>query len=512
LSTPRIERYEIQREIGRGGMAIVYLARDPERARAVAIKVLPREFMFSPKFRARFEREAKVMTSLQIPGIVPVYDFGEYEGQSYLVMQYMVGGGLNERLLGGPLSLAESSDILNYISPALDEAHRRKMIHRDLKPGNILFDEANRAYLADFGVVKLTEGQSITITTQGGIVGTPAYMSPEQVMGKDELDGRSDVYALGVILYQMLSGHVPYKSDTPMGQAMMHIVEPLPELRTIRPDLPEETQTIVATAMAKNKEDRYPTAQALAAAVGSLAARSGAAAAVPVPKSKNKFPIALLLVGLLVVLCFISVGAGAAYIISNGGDQDATSTATLETLTDTPDTETKMVVTMEAPSTAAIILPGGLTRTRSSDLDAQGASGILPTLRATSGGVGADANGTQESAPTQMATNTRPQDAPSGPTLTSQPATSTPELPPLATNTPEPPPPATNTPEPATNTPEPPTNTPEPPTDTPEPPTAEPPTNTPLPAPTATPFPTIPPTPSQFPTLPPPPPTPTPSP
>jgi serine/threonine-protein kinase len=131
-------------------MAIVYLARDPDRSRAVAIKVLPREFMFSPKFRARFEREAKVMISLQIPGIVPVYDFGEYEGQSYLVMHYMVGGGLDEKLLGGPISLAESSEILSYISPALDEAHRRKMIHRDLKPGNVLFDESNRAYLADF--------------------------------------------------------------------------------------------------------------------------------------------------------------------------------------------------------------------------------------------------------------------------------------------------------------------------------------------------------------------------
>jgi hypothetical protein len=292
-----------------------------------------------------------------------------------------------------------------------------------------------------------------------------------------------------------------------MGQAMMHIVEPLPDLRTVRPDLPAEAQTIIATAMAKNKEDRYPTAQALAAAVGDLVSRTGAAAAVPIPKSKNKLPIALLLAGLLVVLCFISVGAGAAYFLSSGGDQDVTATSTMASQTGIPEIESEPLNTMGAPATAAIILPGRLTRTRLSDLDIQGASGSLPTLRATSAGVGADALRTRESTPTQSATNTRPQAAPPGSTATSQSASNTPEPPSPATSTPEPP---ANTPEPPTNTPEPPTNTPEPPTNTPEPPTntPEPPTYTPEPAATQTPYPTLPPppaTPTNWPTLPPPP-------
>ncbi|MFN2188469.1 MAG: serine/threonine protein kinase [Candidatus Promineifilaceae bacterium] len=488
MSTAKIERYEIQREIGRGGMAIVYLARDPQHARAVAIKVLPKEFMFSPKFRARFEREAKVMISLQIPGIVPVYDYGDYEGQSYLVMHYMAGGSLTDRLLRGPLSLAESAAILDGIAPALDEAHRRKMIHRDLKPGNVLFDESNRPYLADFGVVKLSEGYSMTITTQGGIVGTPAYMSPEQVMGKDELDGRSDVYALGVILYQMLSGQVPYHSETPMGQAMMHVVEPLPDIRTVRSDLPAEAQAIIAKALAKNREDRYPTAGALAAAVRNLAGKMGAAAPPPKPKRDRKLPIAAVLLAALALFCFLSVGAGAAFMLLTGSD-DATATATLIAPTVMQENTAARAVTVGAPETAAILMPGGSNDSGSVDSELQGALESAPTLRATGTDTGAGSADEIVPSATRSATNTRPAAAPSGPTATSQPSGNTPQPP---TNTPLPP---TNTPEPAptsappTNTPVPPTNTPAPPTNTPVPPTNTPvpPTNTPFPAPTITP-------------------------
>jgi serine/threonine protein kinase len=449
MTNPKVGRFELQREIDRGGMAVVYLARDPQLGRAVALKILPREFMFSPKFRARFEREAKVLVSLQIPGIVPVYDFGEHEGQPYLVMRYMVGGDLTNRIRQGPMSITESAEILSRIAPALDEAHRRGLIHRDLKPGNVLFDEENIAYLADFGVVKLTEDQSMTLTTQGGVIGTPAYMSPEQVMGKDELDGRSDIYALGAILYQMLTSQVPYKSDTPMGQAMMHVVEPLPDVQEARPELPPEAQEIIEKAMAKDRADRYPTAGALAEAVNDLARESGETpvAAVPVKRESKKLPLVALLGGLFAVLCLIAVVAGGAFLLTSDTEEEPTITPTKIPATDTPEITLEPSKTLGAPATAAIILPGNptSTATETGETTSQGSPGLLPTLRATPTEVTPTATNTRRFIPTAIPTDT-PQPPPP------------PTNPPPPPNTPVPPPPPTNTPEP----PEPPTNTPPP--------------------------------------------------
>jgi serine/threonine protein kinase len=445
MTTPKIGRFELQREIDRGGMAVVYLARDPRLNRAVALKILPREFMFDPKFRARFQREAKVLVSLQIPGIVPVYDFGEHEGQPYLVMRYMAGGDLTQRIRSGPLSLSGSAEILTRIAPALDEAHRRGLIHRDLKPGNILFDEENQSYLADFGVVKLTADNSVTLTTQGGVIGTPAYMSPVQVMGKDELDGRSDVYALGAILYQMLTSHVPYKSDTPMGQAMMHVIEPLPDVREVRPELPPEAQKIIEKAMAKDRTDRYPTAKALATAVSDLAIKIGEipAAAIPVQKRKRKLPLAVLLGGLFAVLCLIVVGAGAAYFVTSDQEEEATNTPTRVRVTDTPEITIKPTMTLRPPATAAIILPGVASATEPVDVVTVNSPGLLPTLRPTLTEVTLTATNTRVFIPTAVPTNT-----PQPPPPTNPPPQNTPEPPPPPTNTPAPPAPPTNTPPP----------------------------------------------------------------
>lgn len=264
-----IGRYRIQAELGRGGMSTVYLAHDPHFEREVAIKLLPVELSHHPTFRRRFEREAKVVAALADPAIVPVYDFGEEKGQPFLVMRFMTGGSLTDRLHQGPLSLADAAFILARLAPALDEVHAHKVVHRDLKPSNILFDQRGEPYISDFGTVKMSKATT-QLTDTGGAVGTPAYMSPEQIQGETELDGRSDIYTLGIILYEMLSGKHPYQSNTPIAVAVKHMFEPTPRILDSRPDLPPEIQTIVNKAMAKHPQDRYETAVAFAQAVCTL--------------------------------------------------------------------------------------------------------------------------------------------------------------------------------------------------------------------------------------------------
>jgi serine/threonine-protein kinase len=214
MSTLKFGRYGIKSELGRGGMATVFHAYDPSFERDVALKVLPPGFLHDPQLRTRFEREAKMIASLEHPSIVPVYDFGDQEGQPYIVMRYMSGGSLAERLAQGALSLEETSRIISRLAQALDAAHARGIIHRDLKPGNVLFDQYGNAFLSDFGIARISQQEGATLTGSA-IVGTPTYMSPEQVQGDKAIDRRSDIYALGVMAYQMLTGKAPYHADTP---------------------------------------------------------------------------------------------------------------------------------------------------------------------------------------------------------------------------------------------------------------------------------------------------------
>lgn len=265
----KIGRYQIEGEIGRGGMATVFRAYDPRFERQVAIKVLPREFMHDPEFRARFNREAKTIATLEHPAIVPVYDYGEDDGLLYLVMRYMPGGSLADKLENGPLSIEASAEILQRLGSALDRAHSQGIIHRDLKPGNVLFDQYGDAFLADFGIVRVT-GSASNLTASGSLVGTPMYMSPEQVYGDKELDGRSDIYALGIILFQMLTGHLPYEADTPAKLMMKHILDPVPALLTDRPDLPAEAEAVVSRALAKERDDRFDTASDFSTALSAV--------------------------------------------------------------------------------------------------------------------------------------------------------------------------------------------------------------------------------------------------
>ena len=275
MQPQHIGRYEIKRELGRGGMATVYLAHDPHFNRDVAIKVLPPQFMHDPMFLARFKREAQTIAALEHETIVPVYDFGEADGQPFLVMRYLSGGSLVERIARGALPVAEASTIVQRIGLALDEAHSKGIIHRDLKPGNILFDHHGNAFLSDFGIVKLAE--STTTFTGNNIVGTPAYMSPEQARGDANLDRRSDVYALGAILFEMLSGQQPYQADTPMGVAVMHITEPVPRITSVKQDIPTAYEAIIMQAMDKNPDKRFATAGEFALAVSGVSGHKQAA-------------------------------------------------------------------------------------------------------------------------------------------------------------------------------------------------------------------------------------------
>jgi predicted Ser/Thr protein kinase len=278
MSVQTIGRYEVKRELGRGGMSTVYHAYDPRFKRDVAIKVLPREFLHDPLFRARFEREAETIAALEHPAIVPVYDFGEDDGQLYLVMRYMGGGSLADRIEKGPLSLSRTVAILHRLAPALDKAHSLGVVHRDLKSANILFDEDDNSFLSDFGIAKLTE-TSFGLTGTGSMIGTPAYMSPEQARGDPGVDGRSDLYSMGVILFEMLTGELPFEADTPMGIAIKHITDPVPRVLHFQPDLPPRCEAVILRAMNKEPNNRYENTEAMvaelsAAVSGDLSGRS----------------------------------------------------------------------------------------------------------------------------------------------------------------------------------------------------------------------------------------------
>jgi serine/threonine protein kinase len=264
-------RYEIRGELGRGGMATVYHAYDPHFQRDVALKILPRVFMHDEQFRERFIREARAVAALEHWAIVPVHDYGEQDEQPFFVMRYMPGGSLLDRIRQGGLPLEEVTPTIERIAAALDFAHRKDVIHRDVKPANILFDESGDAYLSDFGIVKLTEATAQL--TGSGMVGTPSYMAPE-MMQRGGITPLIDVYALGVTLFQALSGMPPYEAATPMGTALAHTTQPIPNIVDCCPDLPGGIQAVIEGALAKDSADRYQSAGALAADLCRIASQA----------------------------------------------------------------------------------------------------------------------------------------------------------------------------------------------------------------------------------------------
>ncbi len=254
-------QYQVVRELGRGGMGVVFLARDVALHRAVAIKVLRHEYVASEDHRERFRREARLTARLNHPGVVPVYTFGERGDLVYIVMQYVHGESLAERLrTGGRLPADEAAQVLYDLAETLDYAHREGMIHQDLKAENVLIERGTgRARLTDFGVAKLRDSGPDE-WGRAHAFGTPHYMSPEQAVGEADIDGRSDLYSLGVLGYLMLAGTLPFHGNSFAVLAAQHVVHAPPALADLAPDAPAGMVQAIERCLAKERDDRWKTA------------------------------------------------------------------------------------------------------------------------------------------------------------------------------------------------------------------------------------------------------------
>ena len=247
--------YRLINEIGKGGMAIVWKAYHAAMDRYVAIKMLPYQFAQREEFLARFRQEAHVIAKLEHPHILPVYDYGESEDMPYLVMRLLEAGTLTERIMAGSLPLTEIDRIFTQLAEALEYAHEKGVIHRDVKPSNAMLDSRGEIFLTDFGIAKIAES-AVQLTATGTITGTPEYMSPEQAQGM-KIDQRTDIYSLGVVLYEMLTGQVPYHAETPIAVILMKIQNPLPPPSVVNPDIPDPLESVLLKALTKEPQDRF---------------------------------------------------------------------------------------------------------------------------------------------------------------------------------------------------------------------------------------------------------------
>src|ERR687895_994919 len=254
--------YEIGNELGRGGMGIVYRAKDRRLKRAVAIKVLPPELSYRSEIRSRFLREAETAAQLSHPNIVPIYTVDEEGGIVYFVMACVDGLNLARKLHEhGRLPVADTRRILRQVGEALAYAHGRGVIHRDIKPDNILLDsDTGRAMVTDFGIARAVQEGDSRLTATGVAIGTPAFMSPEQAAGDKEIDGRSDLYSLGVVAYQMLTGELPFSAGSTTSMLMKQLTERPVPVEQKRPEVPPDFAATVMTLLEKEPERRFPSA------------------------------------------------------------------------------------------------------------------------------------------------------------------------------------------------------------------------------------------------------------
>jgi serine/threonine-protein kinase len=369
--------YRLEQIIGRGGMGIVYLAEQVHLGRKVALKVLPPKLAGDRVFRERFMRESRIAASLDHPNVIPIYDAGEGGGHLYIAMRHVEGPDLGRVLeREGHLSAGATLFILEQVAGALDAAHRRNLIHRDVKPANVLVDEeAERVYLTDFGVAKDRAGVGLTKT--GFFVGTVAYAAPEQIEG-GSLDGRADVYALGCLFYECLTGSPPFERDEEVAVMHAHLLDPPPLVTSRRPSLPQQLDHVVARAMAKSPEDRYATCSELVTAahdaaverrpasglerpapeaVPSTRAADRAAAATPPRSEQREHRSSVppptraegpsrgtrkrwLLPGIAVLIALAGAGTTAAFLLTGGEDSGkagAGGTSTTETTSTGPE-------------------------------------------------------------------------------------------------------------------------------------------------------------------------------
>ncbi len=412
LTGQQLGTYQIIERLGEGGMAVVYKAYQAQTDRQVAVKVLPPHYAADPNFASRFEQEARILAKLNHAHILPLFDYGQVDGLAYIVMPLVSSGTLADLMKSSPLPLEQILQITSQVGGALNYAHAKGLVHRDVKPDNILMDEEGNCRLTDFGIAKFAQ-DSNRMTRTGVAIGTPAYMSPEQIRG-EELDRRSDVYSLGVVLYEMATGHPPFEANTTAEVMVRHLHEPLPLPRTLNPQLPETVEGVIVKSLAKRAEDRYATTQemvqALQAAVlakPALTTLSAAPQPAPEPKKEAKpeevkkrsipvyLPVGCAVVA-VVVLC-LAGGAGAAWwnglippstkevaIATSSPTSTETNSAQLNTptplsLDDTPTlpsppTDTPLPIVTTQPEDTPIPLP---TPTPSSTPTPMPATGII---------------------------------------------------------------------------------------------------------------------------------------
>jgi predicted Ser/Thr protein kinase len=270
--------YRLEKLLGRGGMSVVYLAEHVRLGRKVALKLLSAALSEDESFRERFERESRRAAEIDHPNIVPIYDAGDADGQFFIAMRYVQGSDLKTAIkTDGAMNVGRTLYILEQAASALDAAHERDLVHRDVKPANILIeDPSDRVFLTDFGVVKHTASQGLTKT--GFFIGTVDYAAPEQIEGLP-VDARTDVYALGCVLYECLAGRAPFDRDAEVAVMHAHLTEPPPSLRTARPDLPKELDRVIAAAMSKAKDERPSTCEELIRAAHAAALGRGTSTA-----------------------------------------------------------------------------------------------------------------------------------------------------------------------------------------------------------------------------------------
>jgi serine/threonine-protein kinase len=281
----RLGDFEVIREIGRGGMGAVYLANQVSLGRVVALKVLPGHLAGDPQTAARFAQEARSMAQLGHPNIAQVFSVGEEGGTHYFAMEYVEGESLASLIRSrGPLDVTLAVTLAAQVADALAHAHHAGIIHRDIKPSNIMVDRAGDAVVTDFGIAKVRGGAGLT--EHGTSIGTPDYMSPELVKG-DPIDGRSDLYSLGIVLYEAITGRAPYSAPTPMAVAMKHVNEPLPSVRLLTPHCPEAAEAVITRLTEKQPNRRFATADEAAAA---LRASLTAVPSPTSPRSKRRGP------------------------------------------------------------------------------------------------------------------------------------------------------------------------------------------------------------------------------
>ena len=519
-----IGRYRILEQIGQGGMSSVYRAVDVTTSRTVAIKIISPYLANEAQFQARFEREIQLLRRLQHPNIIPILDFGEAEGLAFIVMPFLASGTLHERLQAGPLDPIRGGRIVDQLASGLSYAHENGVIHRDVKPSNVLLDEQGNAVLSDFGFARPQDASQNL--TGSALIGTPAYMSPEQCRG-EPIDARSDQYSFAIMLYQITTGQLPFDGETPMAVAMKHVSVPLPRPRTVSPSLPEGVELVLIKALAKDPALRFDSIKDLNRAFQTeLKAaldpklRSAGARTVgldrtlelyrryqnvrPPPRKRSNNQMAVLSALLLLLACVVSAGAiGIIYpeLFRPASASPPMSQADLQSTVD-------VVLTANAPALGTELAPGELeTAVYAAVLQTLQASGSpeagTPPPTQPTGGPTASlqamlvfpTSGPSETlalptgitpsrttAPTATRTATpRPSATPPGPTLTSPPPSPTSPGPTLTSPPPSPTspgptltsPPASPTaslsPVPPTNTALPPTSTLPLPTDTPPP-------------------------------------------